>query len=95
MEIKAPSKKKELQSLLGKINFLMRIISNLSGRLREFSPLLFLKKKELVWHLEHQKAFNKIKEFLPNPPILSLLVRIKYMKLYIYASYLTIGSVLA
>ena len=31
MEAKAPSTKKELQSMLGKINFLRRFISNLSG----------------------------------------------------------------
>jgi hypothetical protein len=32
METKAPSTKKELQSLLGKINFLRWFISNLSGK---------------------------------------------------------------
>jgi len=45
METKAPSTKKELQSLLGKINFLRRFISNLSGRAQAFSPLLRLKKE--------------------------------------------------
>ena len=40
MEAKAPSSKKELQSLLGKINFLRRFISNLSGKTQAFSPLL-------------------------------------------------------
>jgi len=44
METKAPSAKKELQSLLGKINFLRRFISNLSGRAQAFSPLLRRKK---------------------------------------------------
>src|SRR3954462_3759482 len=34
METKAPSNKKELQSSLGKINFLRRFISNLSGRIQ-------------------------------------------------------------
>jgi len=37
METKAPSIKKELQSLLGKINFLRRFISNLSGKTQAFS----------------------------------------------------------
>ena len=31
LDLKPPSTKKQLQSLLGKINFLMRFISNLSG----------------------------------------------------------------
>ena len=35
--------KTELQSLLGKINFIRRFISNLSERVLPFSPLLKLK----------------------------------------------------
>ena len=35
--------KTELQSLLGKINFIRRFISNLSERVLSFSPLLKLK----------------------------------------------------
>jgi len=46
-ETKPPSTKKELQSLLGKINFLRRFISNLSGRTKAFSPLLRLKKEDV------------------------------------------------
>ena len=40
LETKPPSTKKQLQSLLGKINFLRRFISNLSGKAQIFSPLL-------------------------------------------------------
>jgi hypothetical protein len=40
MEVKAPSTKKELQSLLGKINFLRRFILNLSRKMQAFPPLL-------------------------------------------------------
>ena len=43
--LKPPSTKKQLQSLLGKINFLRRFISNLSGKMKVFSPLLKIKKK--------------------------------------------------
>lgn len=85
METGAPSTKKDLQSLLGEINFLRRFISNLSGRIREFSPLLCLKKEEFVWHPEHQKAFDEIKEYLAKPLILSPPVMSKCMKLYISA----------
>ena len=38
-----PTTKIELQSLLGKINFIRRFISNLSERVLPFSPLLKLK----------------------------------------------------
>ena len=47
VETKAPSTKKELQSLLGKINFLRRFILNLSGKTQAFSPLLRLKKEDV------------------------------------------------
>ena len=38
-----PTTKTELQSFLGKINFIRRFISNLSERVLSFSPLLKLK----------------------------------------------------
>ena len=38
-----PTTKIELQSLLGKINFIRRFISNLSEKVLPFSPLLKLK----------------------------------------------------
>jgi hypothetical protein len=41
--IKAPSNKKELQSLIGKINFIRRFISNMSERIQPFTPLVRLK----------------------------------------------------
>nr|KYP33891.1 Transposon Ty3-G Gag-Pol polyprotein [Cajanus cajan] len=46
IETKPPSNKKELQSLLGKVNFLRRFISNLSGKTKVLSPLLRLKKEQ-------------------------------------------------
>jgi len=39
-KIVAPTNKTELQSLIGKINFITRFISNLSGKIPAFSPLL-------------------------------------------------------
>ena len=92
LEAKAPSTKKELQSLLGKINFLRRFISNLSGRTQAFSPLLRLKQEAFVWNEEHQEAFERIKQYLVHPPILSPPRRNKCMRLYISASDKTIGS---
>ncbi|XP_021824643.1 uncharacterized protein LOC110765743 [Prunus avium] len=41
-----PRTKKELQSFLGKVNFLRRFISNLAGKIRPLSPLLKLKDTE-------------------------------------------------
>jgi hypothetical protein len=46
MQAKPPTNKKELQRLLGQINFLRRFISNVAGRTKAFSPLLKLKSNE-------------------------------------------------
>ena len=49
-EVVPPTTKIELQSLLGKINFIRRFISNLSERILSFSPLLKLKNdQEFKW----------------------------------------------
>lgn len=52
-ETKPPSTNKELQSLLGKIKFLRRFISNISDKFKAFSPPLLLKKEEFVWQPKH------------------------------------------
>ena len=96
LETKVPSTKKEFQCLLGKINFLRRFISNLSGKTQTFSPLLQLKKEEMFrWDPEHQKAFDEIKSYLTSPPNILPPIKIRVMKLYIASSELTIGSMLA
>jgi hypothetical protein len=49
-KVVAPTDKTELQSLIGKINFIRRFISNLSGKIKAFSPLLKLKAgQEFKW----------------------------------------------
>ena len=61
--------KRELQRLLGQINFLRRFIANVVGRTKVFSPLLRLKDHEaFVWNEEYQKAFDAIKQYLVTPP---------------------------
>ena len=67
----APETKVELQSLIGKINFIRRFIANLSGKIQPFNPLLKLKAdQEFVRREEHQKALDEIKYYLVNPPVL-------------------------
>ena len=49
-EAEPPTTKTELQSLLGKINFIRRFISNLLKKVLQFSPLLKLKNdQEFKW----------------------------------------------
>jgi hypothetical protein len=69
--MKPPTTKKELQSLIGKINFVRRFISNLSGRIEPFMGLVKIKSdEEFRWGAEQQQAFDEIKEYLTKPPVL-------------------------
>lgn len=75
-ETKPLSTKKELRSLLVKMNFLRRFISNLSVKIRAFSPLIRLKKEKFIWKPEHQSIFDEIKEYLMMPSIFPLQLEI-------------------
>jgi hypothetical protein len=94
-EVVPPTNLKELQSLLGKINFIRRFISIFSQKLLSFSPLLKIKKdQKFVWGDEQQKAFNEIKEYMKEPPVLVPPQLNKPFKLYVAADTQTIGSAL-
>ena len=87
--------KVELQSLIGKINFIRRFISNLSGKIQSFSSLLKLKAdQEFLWREEHQKALDEIKHYLVKPPVLVPPQKHKPFKLYLSADERAIGSTL-
>jgi len=94
-KIVAPTNKTELQSLVGKINFIRRFISNLSGKIRAFSPLLKLKAgQEFVWRKEQQLALDEIKNYLTNSPVLVPPQQRKPFRLYLSTDGMAIGSAL-
>jgi hypothetical protein len=94
-EVVPPINLKELQSLLVKINFVRRFISNLSQKVLPFSPLLKLKKdKKFVWGDKQQKAFDEIKRYMKEPPVLVPPQLNMPFKLYVAADTQTIGSAL-
>jgi hypothetical protein len=94
-EVVPPTNLKELQSQLGKINFVRRFISNLSQKVLPFSPLLKLKKdQKFAWGDEQQKAFDEIKRYMKEPPVLVPPQLNKPLKLYVAADTQTIGSAL-
>jgi len=94
-KIVAPTNKTELQSLIGKINFIRRFISNLSGKIRAFSPLLKLKAdQEFIWGTEQQSPLDEIKNYLTNPPVLIPPQQAKPFKLYLSTDGMVIGSAL-
>jgi hypothetical protein len=80
-----PTTKKELQRLIGKINFVRRFISNLSGRIEPFMGLVKTKSDdEFHWGAEQQQAFDDIKRYLTTPPV--LVPPQQDMPFYIYLS---------
>src|SRR6185312_2174953 len=61
-KVEAPACKKDLQKFLGKVNYLRRFISNLSGKIDDFTHILRLKNEaEFTWGAEQHEAFQKIK----------------------------------
>ena len=55
--MRPPTTMKELQKLIGKINFVRRFISNLYGRIEPFMGLVKIKSEdEFHWGAEHQQA---------------------------------------
>jgi hypothetical protein len=60
-----------------------------------FSPLLKLKKdQKFMWGDEQQKAFDEIKQYMKEPPVLVPPQLDKPFKLYVAADTQTIGSAL-
>ncbi|XP_070025442.1 uncharacterized protein [Nicotiana sylvestris] len=61
--------KKEVMSLLGRLNYISRFIAQLTSTC---DPIFKLLKKDaaIKWTEECQEAFDKIKEYLLNPPVL-------------------------
>ena len=66
-KIEAPQCKRDMQKFLGKVNYLRRFISNLSGRVSVFTPILRLKRENgVTWGAEQQHAFEEIKNICPR-----------------------------
>uniref|UniRef100_A0A2N9IPG5 Uncharacterized protein n=1 Tax=Fagus sylvatica TaxID=28930 RepID=A0A2N9IPG5_FAGSY len=65
----APKTEKEIRSFLGRINYVARFIAQL---IATCEPLFKLLRKDvkIKWTEDCQRAFDKIKEYLLNPPIL-------------------------
>jgi hypothetical protein len=94
-KVVAPANKTELQSLIGKINFIRRFISNLSGKIKAFSPLLKLKAdQKFGWGDEQQLALDEIKKYLTNAPVLVPPQHGKPFRLYLSTDGTVIGSAL-
>jgi hypothetical protein len=64
-----PRSKKEVQSFLGKINFLRRFVSNFVELVKYIRTML-RKDSEIKWTTEAHDSFDKIKKALTEAPVL-------------------------
>ena len=89
-----PRNLRELRGLQGKLAYIRRFISNLSGRCQPFTRLM---KKDVpfVWDQACQNAFKEIKQYLLRPPILMAPITGKSLILYVVALEHSLGALLA
>jgi hypothetical protein len=89
-----PTTKRELQHLIGKINFIKRFISNLSRWIELFMDLVKIKaNEEFRWGVEQQRAFKEIKEYLARPPVLVPPQQVRPFYIYLSVGDTSIASV--
>jgi hypothetical protein len=94
-DFKAPTCKKEVQKLLGKVNYLSRFISNLVGKIDAFVPIIRLKREaDFTWGAKQQEAFEGLKKYLSTPPLMRAPKAGMPFRLYIAAEDKVIGAVL-
>jgi ribonuclease HI len=94
IQMPSPQNLKDLKSLQGKLAYIRRFISNLSGRIQPFSKLM-KKGAPFVWDEQCQNAFENIKRYLLNPPTLAAPIKGRPLILYISAQESSLGALLA
>jgi hypothetical protein len=92
-KLEHPRNIKELQSFIGKINFLRRFIPNLAELLRNITNML-KKDTKIKWDTKSKKSFEQVKHALTQAPILITPNFTKYFYLFSFASEHTIATIL-
>ena len=92
-EMPAPRTEKEVRGFLGRLNYISRFISHLTATCESIFKLL--KKDQVVrWNDEWQAAFDRIKEYLQEPPIVMPPVEGRPLILYLTVLDNSMGCVL-
>ncbi|KAI0526805.1 hypothetical protein KFK09_002396 [Dendrobium nobile] len=94
LDMPSPKSLTQLRSLQGRLAYIRRFISNLSGRCQPFS-VIARKDTKFVWDEKCQNAFDNIKQYLSNPPVLAAVIPGKLLILYIAALDESLGALLA
>jgi hypothetical protein len=94
-KVELPQCKNDMQKFLGKVNYFRQFMSNLSGKISSFAPILWLKNEaEFTWGADEQRAFENIKRYLSLPPVMKApMARIPFWQ-YIAAENALIGAIL-
>ena len=93
-EMPPPRNLRQLRGLQGRLAYIRRFISNLSGRCQPFSRLM-QKNVPFIWDEACQNAFESIKKYLLHPPVLRAPILGKPLILYITALDRSLGALLA
>ena len=88
-----PRTQKEVKSFMGRLNYIARFISQMMAKCDSIFKML-RKHNSGEWDEECQVAFDKVKEYLTNPPILVPSVQRKPLILYLTVHERSMGCVL-
>jgi hypothetical protein len=88
-----PRNKKEIQSFLGKINFLRRFIPNFAEVVKDLIDMI-KKDSEVKWSSEARYYFDQIKKALGEAPILISLDYSKEFIIFSFSSDNTVTTIL-
>jgi hypothetical protein len=88
-----PRSRKEVQSFLGKINFLRRFVSNFSELLKHIT-LMLIKGNEVKWNVESRESFSQIKKELIEAIVLVSPDYSKDLLIFSFSSFDTVAVVL-
>ena len=93
MNMPAPRTEKEVRGFLGRLNYIARFISQVTATCEPIFKLL-RKNQPVKWNDECQEAFEKIKLYLQNPPILVPPVPGRPLILYLTVLENSVGCIL-
>src|SRR4051812_11323938 len=92
-EMPEPRTEKQVRGFLGRLNYIARFISHLTATCEPIFKLL-RKNQAIKWDDNCQKAFDKVKEYLQEPPILMPLVEGRPLIMYLTVLENSMGCVL-
>ncbi|PKU85203.1 putative mitochondrial protein [Dendrobium catenatum] len=94
LDMPSPKSLTQLRSLQGRLAYIRRFISNLFGKCQPFF-VLTKKDTKFVWDEKCQNAFDNIKQYLSNPPVLAAPFPGKPLILYTASLDESLGALLA